>query len=495
MVDSIFQGASGINYGPTLSLPNSPLTPQTQTQMPPLLTQGASGFNYGTGSNFNPNDLSSLASSSGISKYVLNLIYGATQPLNFYAQEKLPEVLAALGKQFGIDFSSMSGKSPTETANNVLQKISSDGPSALEEGAIYGAYSPLYDASQSYIPSISEGGSQPISEGGGGQTGLSTYPSQYLESAPSPYETSTDSGPPLVVGETPIGRTVPSVLTQRKQQEGGGGGGDNNGRVLVSGPTGNNSLEDAIKQTSSTNQAPLSFTPSSIGSGSFSVPSQPSALSTLPTSSYFPNQSSQPSGIPGQLPGIQGQPTDMSRATPQSALNSYYQTPGYQLLFGGDATQRYQQSPGYQYAVSEAMRQMQQNYASKGLLESGSALRGLQDRAQNMAMQDYDNWLNRQTQMYGDYQNRLAGLAGGSTGAEYAMNLGQNLGQTTSGMGAGLASLFANQGTGGLGAFTNTGAAQTNNLLQAAQMQAQVNAANQATNLSAAIASRNTGSF
>lgn len=175
----------------------------------------------------------------------------------------------------------------------------------------------------------------------------------------------------------------------------------------------------------------------------------------------------------------------MQQADPNSVVNNYLNTAGNQLL-GDPSYQRYQQSPGYQYAVDEALNQVQRQGASRGLLDSGRVMRDMTDRAQGMALQDYGNWWNRQNQLYTDYQNRLQGLAGGSVGADQANQLGTNLAQGTYQTGGNLASLFGNQGVAGYGGITNTGAAQSNNLSQAGATQAQIQAANQSTQLAGA---------
>jgi hypothetical protein len=185
--------------------------------------------------------------------------------------------------------------------------------------------------------------------------------------------------------------------------------------------------------------------------------------------------------------GPQGGALAMQQASPQSALDQYKNTAGYQLL---NAPGAYQASPGYQYAVDEALGQVQRNASARGLLESGRVMRDMTDRAQGMALQDYGNWWNRQNQLYGDYQNRLAGLAGGPTGADMAYNLGQSQGQNSMQTGSNLGSLFGNQGNSGLGAYTNTGAAQANTMQQAGNTQLQVNSANQGTLLAGAMLNR-----
>lgn len=230
---------------------------------------------------------------------------------------------------------------------------------------------------------------------------------------------------------------------------------------------------------------------SSFGSGLFQPTSSATSAGAAPSSVPIynaPSTSGVPYNSPGGLqaaPQSQGGVLAMQQADPRSAINQYQNTAGYQML-GNDQTNQYQQSPGYQYAVNEALRQVQSQGASRGLLDSGRVQRDMTDRALGMAQQDYGNWWNRQNQLYSDYQNRLAGLAGGSVGADQANQLGTNQAQGTYQTGGNLASLFGNQGVAGFGGITNTGAAQSNNMTQAGATQAQIQAANQSTQLAGA---------
>jgi len=192
-------------------------------------------------------------------------------------------------------------------------------------------------------------------------------------------------------------------------------------------------------------------------------------------------------GMPSAQPGAPAGPLVMQQGNPQAGLDAYRQTAGYQLLNTPGA---YEASPGYQYAVDQAMSQVQRNAASRGLLDSGAVLKGMQDRAQGMALQDYGNWWNRQNQQFTDYQNRLAGLAGGNVGGDMAYNLGQAQAGGTMQTGSNLGSLFSGQGAAGYGGLVNTGAAQSGNINTAGAQQAQVNSANQGTMLAGAVYNR-----
>ena len=179
----------------------------------------------------------------------------------------------------------------------------------------------------------------------------------------------------------------------------------------------------------------------------------------------------------------------MQQQSPQDALAGYMNTPGYQLLMTNQQNQ-FQQSPGYQYAVNEAMRNVQNNASARGLLESGSVLRDMTDRAQGMASQGYNDWWNKQNAAFSDYQNRLAGLAGGNVGGDQAYNLGQGLGANTTAAGNDVAGLFGNQGAAGYGGMINTGAAQSGNTTNAGVQQAQVQGTNASTQLAGAVYNR-----
>ena len=192
----------------------------------------------------------------------------------------------------------------------------------------------------------------------------------------------------------------------------------------------------------------------------------------------------QPQG--GQLGQPQGGQLQMQQMSPDQAQQGYLNTPGYQLMFGQGVQDRFQEDPGYQYAQDQAMQQVQRNAAAKGLLGSGRVIRDMQDRSMNMANQQYGNWFNRQNQAFNQYQNRLAGLAGGPTGAEQANQMGTNLGQAGLQTGANLGSLFGGMGTAGMSGIVNTGAAQAGNINQAGGQAAQMQAANQATKLAGA---------
>ncbi len=198
---------------------------------------------------------------------------------------------------------------------------------------------------------------------------------------------------------------------------------------------------------------------------------------------------------PGQL-----NPINLMQADPQSVLtNRFFQLPQYQLLYGNgpqdlDPAKRFKFDPGYQFAMEQGMKQLQQQGAARGLLESGPMQQELLKYSQGLADQNYQRWLGQQAGLFSDYQNRLGqmtSMGNSNTGSQNAFNLGSLLSQLTSqtglaganaalGTGSNISSLFGNQGVFGGSSYLNTAAAQANNLLQGAALQAQIAAANNA---------------
>jgi hypothetical protein len=114
------------------------------------------------------------------------------------------------------------------------------------------------------------------------------------------------------------------------------------------------------------------------------------------------------------------------REAGQQALGAYEGTLG---LTGGRGQQtaldRFKASPGYQYAVNQAMQGVRRAEAGRGLGGSGAEEAELQRRAEGLASQEY-----------GQYQNRLASLAGsGQQVAGQAAQLAYGTGGTLANLG------------------------------------------------------------
>jgi len=280
-------------------------------------------------------------------------------------------------------------------------------------------------------------------------------------------------------------RAKPHLQSTRGEDGGGDGGGAGGGSGSGAGTgTGTGTGVGAGAGTGGVTQgnAPTGSTPDSLNQSS--TPLSNTLGYQNPTSLQNPQ-----SGVPGYTApgstnsGGQAGVLQMQQANPQGALDQYKNTPGYQLL---NAPGAYEQSPGYQYAMDQSMNQVQNAASAKGMLESGAVIKSMQQTASGLAQQDYGNWWNRQNQLYGDYQNRLQGMAGGPTGGADAMTAGANAAQANLQTGSNLGSLFGNQGTTGMGGIINTAAAQSGNMINAGQQQASVNSANQATQLAGA---------
>jgi hypothetical protein len=127
----------------------------------------------------------------------------------------------------------------------------------------------------------------------------------------------------------------------------------------------------------------------------------------------------------------------------------------------------YQADPGYAFRLSEGMKGLQNSAAARGLLSSGSTLKGITDYSQGMASQEYGNAYNRYQINRANQLNPLQSLMGsGQTSANTltnaAGNLGQGLGQAAVAAGNAQASGYLNTGnalnsalSGGVNSYMN----------------------------------------
>jgi hypothetical protein len=99
-------------------------------------------------------------------------------------------------------------------------------------------------------------------------------------------------------------------------------------------------------------------------------------------------------GIPGATAPTGGSTGGVAGATPQSAFQSYTQT------------------PAYQFPLQQGLLSLQQNNAARGLLNSGATAKDLSQYGTGYASQGLNTYL-----------SQLAGVAGG--GASAATSLGQ----------------------------------------------------------------------
>lgn len=103
---------------------------------------------------------------------------------------------------------------------------------------------------------------------------------------------------------------------------------------------------------------------------------------------------------------------DSFSAPPQPTYTASTQAPMTQQ----QAFDAFRATPGYQFQLDEGNKAIERGAAARGLRLSGGTLKGLQQYGQGLA-----------DTTYGDYFNRLAGIAGtGQTATGMASSLGQN---------------------------------------------------------------------
>ena len=89
-----------------------------------------------------------------------------------------------------------------------------------------------------------------------------------------------------------------------------------------------------------------------------------------------------------------------------------------------DALARFRDyNPGYEYARNESLRGIDSAFNANGGRLSGGALMALQDRASNLADQNYNSWLDRVTAL--SEQGRTTAVQDAALGAASAGNLAQ----------------------------------------------------------------------
>lgn len=98
------------------------------------------------------------------------------------------------------------------------------------------------------------------------------------------------------------------------------------------------------------------------------------------------------------------------------------------------AVAAFQKGPGYDFAVDESMRGAERAASAGGMLASGNLMAELQTRGQNLANQEYGNWLGRLSNTAGRGMTAAAGKGGTLTNlAELYQNTsGQRLGLDSS---------------------------------------------------------------
>lgn len=122
-------------------------------------------------------------------------------------------------------------------------------------------------------------------------------------------------------------------------------------------------------------------------------------------------------------------------------------------LNGSDAANQamstFQASPGYQYQLSQGLQAVDHGAAAGGLLRSGATLKAEQTLGDNLANQDFGNYMGRLNTLSG-VGLQGAGLQNQSTSTFDGLMSGQSTGQqqTTVGQGVNDASLYGNAASG-----------------------------------------------
>ena len=90
-------------------------------------------------------------------------------------------------------------------------------------------------------------------------------------------------------------------------------------------------------------------------------------------------------------------------------------------------------NPAYQFQLKQGQQALDRSSAARGMGASGAQMKAAQQFGQGLASQEYDKQYNRASSEFGDYFNRLAGLAQGGqqaagsmsqAGGQYAQNAG-----------------------------------------------------------------------
>lgn len=110
--------------------------------------------------------------------------------------------------------------------------------------------------------------------------------------------------------------------------------------------------------------------------------------------------------------------------TQGGALNDYYGSAQYRAIFGDDAMDhpgesaidRFHGTPGYQFALDQGSRQVTNNAAASGLLNSGQFAKNLTNFAQGQADQNYNSYLDQLIGNFNSYQGNLTNLANAGFG-------------------------------------------------------------------------------
>lgn len=111
-------------------------------------------------------------------------------------------------------------------------------------------------------------------------------------------------------------------------------------------------------------------------------------------------QDGNPHVAPTAMPGAAAAPTERA-ANPYPMISAERPAATPPPTYGdapsfGFSADDFTQSPGYAWARDEALRGANAGYGARGILKSGAAVKGVMDRAQGLASQEYNTWFQQQ---------------------------------------------------------------------------------------------------
>jgi len=125
-------------------------------------------------------------------------------------------------------------------------------------------------------------------------------------------------------------------------------------------------------------------------------------------------------------------------SSPAYSALSQAQLPSFSSMFGSPQGMQswLSNTPGYQFALQQGEQATQNSYAAQGLGQSGAALKGAAQYAEGLAgttfQQQFQNWLNENTQRYGQV---LQGVQTAATGLQNLAGTGEAAGAMTGQLG------------------------------------------------------------
>ena len=138
------------------------------------------------------------------------------------------------------------------------------------------------------------------------------------------------------------------------------------------------------------------------------------------------------------------------------------------------AVAAFQAGPGYEWMRDQALEGVLRKQNSIGMRMSGNALTALQDRAGQLANQEYNPWRNQLTSLAGTGYNALNAQAGIARGqGDLATNYGLNAGKMAYGYGGDIADVYRGDATKTAGVYGTTGALGVNALTNLGKAEAE----------------------